>query len=216
MANAGQSSQGSTEPWDTAFNRATNIFKDRDVDLPLTSAGRVSGFGLNMKVAEYYDSSDAKSRKERRTTSKDKAEVQELKKKVDLLEQAKVDSSTVDKLVENMVKERLREFIPPRLLEGIAAWNAKGQKGPIHVPSFTGSNSSRNRPESPDMVTPPQLVAPTQPPLQLENDRLAAEDDRLAVLDNAPKQPENDGPAAGTAARVSTLAELDAITKVTN
>ena len=68
-----------------AFNWATNKMKERDLDLPPTSSGRVSGFGLNMKVGEYYQS-DAKSRKERRTTSKGRAEVQELKKKVESLE----------------------------------------------------------------------------------------------------------------------------------
>ena len=57
-------SEGSHEPWDTAFNRATNAFKNRPLDLPPTSAGRVSGFGLNQKVGEYYDS-DAKSKKAR-------------------------------------------------------------------------------------------------------------------------------------------------------
>jgi hypothetical protein len=70
---AGPSSQGSTEPWDTPFNRATNAYKERDLDKPPTSAGRVSGFGTSMKVSEYYGS-DAKTRKERRST-KDKAEV---------------------------------------------------------------------------------------------------------------------------------------------
>ena len=59
LAKDGQSSQGSTEPWNTPFNRATNAFKERDLDLPPTSSGRVSGFGLNMKVGEYYQS-DAK------------------------------------------------------------------------------------------------------------------------------------------------------------
>ncbi|KAM0915755.1 hypothetical protein ACQ4PT_010616 [Festuca glaucescens] len=40
------SSQGSTEPWDTTFNRATNAYKKRLKFEPPTSAGRVSGFGL--------------------------------------------------------------------------------------------------------------------------------------------------------------------------
>ena len=90
-------------------------------------------------------------------------------------------------------------------MEGLAAWNVAGQKGPIHVPSVTGSNSSLN--VSPELVTPPpplQLVASTPP---------TAEDDSVAVLDNAP---ENDRPAAGTGALVSTLAEINAIKKVTH
>ena len=62
---AGSSSQGSTEPWDNPFNRATNAYKKRDKDLPPTSAGHTSGFGLGMKHAEYYNE-DPKARKERR------------------------------------------------------------------------------------------------------------------------------------------------------
>jgi hypothetical protein len=87
-----------------------------------------------MKFVEYY-SSDPEKRKMKRDNT---AEVVELRKKVESLEQGKVDSSTVDKLVE----EKLRAFLPPGLMEGLAAWNAKGQQGPIHLPSFTGSNSS--------------------------------------------------------------------------
>ena len=83
----------------------------------------MSGFGLNMKVGEYYQS-DAKSRKARRMTGKNKAEVEELKRKVESLEQAKED---LPKLVEESVNERLRAMLPPGLVEGLAAWNAKGQ-----------------------------------------------------------------------------------------
>ena len=197
-AEAGPSSQGSTEPWDTPFNRVTNKFKDRDMEKLPTSAGCVPGFGTSMKVAEYYQS-DAKTRKERRTTTKDKAEVLELKKKFESLEK-KVES--VDKLVD----ARVRQLIPPGLMEGLAAWNAAGQKGPIPVPSFTGSNSSLNKQVSPELVTP-------QPPLLLVTSTPPA----AAVLDNAPERPENnDRPAADTGALASTPAELDAITKVTN
>ena len=114
------------------------------MDKPPTSAGRVSGFGCNMKVAEYYSSehSAGNTRKERRTASKDKAEVLELRAKVQSLEQEKVDLPTVNKRVNELVEEKLREFIPPGLLEGIAAWNAKGQKGPIQDRKSTRLNSS--------------------------------------------------------------------------
>jgi hypothetical protein len=71
------------------------------------------------------------------------------------------------------------------------------------VPSVTGSNSSMN--VSQELVTLPlQLVASTPP---------IVEDDRVAVIDNAP---ENERPTAGTGALVSSLAEIDAIKKVTN
>jgi phage terminase Nu1 subunit (DNA packaging protein) len=58
-----------------------------------------------MKVSEYYGS-DAKSRKERRLT-KDKAEVQELKKKVESLEKI-VDPTKMSKLVDEKLQEKLR------------------------------------------------------------------------------------------------------------
>ena len=203
------SSQGSTERWDTPFNRATNRYKKRAVDKPPTSCGRVSGFGTSMKVAEYYGSDAGTTRKARRT-NKDKAEVLELKKKLESLEK-KLDTNMAEKpvdnaLVEKLVDTRLRQLIPPGLMEGFTAWNAAGQKGPIPVPSFTASNSSLNQQVSPELVTPQPpllLVAPTPP--------------AAAVLDNAPDQrPKNDRPAADTGALVSTPAELDAITKVTN
>ena len=78
----------------------------------------MSGFGCNMKVAEYYSSehSAGNTRKERRTASKDKAEVLELKAKVQSLEQDKVDLPTVDKMVEErvneLVEEKLRAMTP--------------------------------------------------------------------------------------------------------
>ena len=204
----GPSSQDSTEPWDTTFNRATNAYKDRDKSKPPTSAGRVSGFGTSMKFVEYY-SSDPEKRKERRKMKRDNtAEVVELRKKVESLEKQIVDSSTVDKLVD----ERIRTLIPPGLFEGLAAWNAGGQQGPIHVPSFSGSNSTMNRAVSPDLVTPPNatlqqsvpFVAPTPPPAK----------DTEAPPPERPE--ENVRPAAGTGALVSTLAEINAIDKVTN
>ena len=91
-----------------------------------------------------------------------------------------------------LVDQRIREIIPPRLMEVLAAWNAAGQMGPIHVPSTGGSNSSFNPPKM--VVTPPApfLLGTSTPP-------------SAAVLDNA-----------ATGALVSTRAELDAITQVTN
>jgi hypothetical protein len=199
---AGPSSQGSTEPWDTTFNRAMNVYRERDKSAPPRSAGRVTGFGTSMKFTEYYSSDGGAMKKERKKTTKDRAEVVELKKKVESLEKEKVDSTTVDKLV----TDRIREMFPPALLEGIAAWNAGGQQGPIYVPSFSGSNSTMNPQNlSPDMVTPPPPNAAAQPPLPL-----------VAPTPPTAPAPENKSPAAGTGARVSTLAELDAITKVTN
>ena len=81
------SSQGSTEPWDTTFNRAMNAYKKRPLSEPPTSAGRVCGFGTSVKFREYYKE-DAKKRKERKSqmSARDKAEVEELRQKVSMLE----------------------------------------------------------------------------------------------------------------------------------
>ena len=103
--------------------------------MPPTSAGCVSGFGRSMKFINYYHS-DADTKKERRRPSKDKAEVVELRKKVETLENQKVDSTTVQRLVD----EKLRSFLPPGLMEGLVAWNAAGRQGPIYVPSVSGRN----------------------------------------------------------------------------
>ena len=59
----GPSSQGSTEPWGTTFNRTTNAYKGRDKSMPPTLAGRVSGFGTSMKFINYYHS-DIETKKE--------------------------------------------------------------------------------------------------------------------------------------------------------
>ena len=111
---AGPSSEGSTERWDTPFNRATNAYKKRPLEKPPTSAGRMSSFGLNMKVAEYYASEAKSSRKERRTTTKDKAEVQELKMKMASLEKRiETEKTTVDPdQLNQLVDQRIRQLIP--------------------------------------------------------------------------------------------------------
>ena len=142
------------ELWDTTFNRVTNVYKDRDKSKAPTSAGRVSGLGTSMKFLEYYNSSDTTE------TRTGKTEVLELKNKLKTLEKKKVDTNMVNQLVD----EKLRTFLPPELMEWIAAWHVEGQKGPIHVPSFSGSNSTMN--QSPEMVTPTTnavlyFVAPT-------------------------------------------------------
>lgn len=110
-ATAGPSSQGSTEPWDTPFNRAMNKYKKRDLEKPPTSAGRVSSFGTSMKLSEYYGS-DAKTRRERRTSAKDKAEVQELKKKVESLEKMVAEKPVENTELKSKLEERLRLIIP--------------------------------------------------------------------------------------------------------
>lgn len=208
------SSQGSTEPWDTTFNRATNAYKGRPKSKPPTSAGRVSGFGTSTKFRQYYNEG-AKKRKERRiqATAQDLAEKEELKQKIAYLEANKVDQNDVDAIV----KQKLLELLPPRFMEGLAKWNADGQVGPIPVPSAGGSNSSHQ--VSPDMVTPPPTVPVAQlmgldalelPPPAAETSK--AQQPPAAVLPNAPEtEKKKDQPPA---TRVSSLAELGALTKV--
>ena len=151
-----------------------------------------------MKLSEYYGS-DAKTRKlERRSLAKDKSEVQELKKKVESLEKLVAEKPVENtEMMNKLLDEKIRQIIPPGLMEGLAAWNAGGQVGPIHVPSISGSNSSFHvsptvplhpTPASGLHQTPPQL----QPPPQLQ-----------LVASTPP-----------TAALVSTVAEIDAIKEV--
>ena len=81
---AGPSSQEAPAgPWDTTFNRAMNVHKGRDKSKPPTSAGRVTGFGTAMKFTENY-STDTDKKRERRRPAKDRAEVLELRKKLEI------------------------------------------------------------------------------------------------------------------------------------
>ena len=191
----------------------TNIYKDRDKSKAPTSAGRVSGLGTSMKFLEYYNSSDTSETRteKRRTVRAGKIEVLELKNKLKTLEKEKVDTNMVNQLVDEKVDEKLAEklqaFLPPELMEGIAGWHAGGQKGPIHVPRFSGSNSTMN--QSPEMVTPTtnaelHFVAPMPP---LAKDTEAPPPEQLE---------ENVRPVAHTDALVSTLAEINAVDKVTH
>ena len=67
-------------------------------------------------------------------------------------------------MVNQLVDEKLRALLPPELMEVIAPWHAGGQKGPIHVPSFSGSNSTMNKsPVTPTTNAELHFVAPTPP-----------------------------------------------------
>ncbi|KAK1643246.1 hypothetical protein QYE76_061051 [Lolium multiflorum] len=134
LPEAESSSQGSTEPWDTPFNRALNILKE------------------SRKTEE----------KEERDVEEDKAEVEELRKKVSMLEEKQANSMDKDE-VDKLFEKKLRDFLPPQVIEGIAAWNAAGQVGSIKVPSAGASNSIFNASPSPDLVTPPPTIAAGQP-----------------------------------------------------
>ena len=158
-----------------------------------------------MKFLEYYNSSDTSEAKiqSRRTARSGKTEVTEIKNKLQTLEKEKVDTNMVNQLVD----DKLRAFLPLELMQGIAVWNVGGQKEPIHMPSFSGSNSTMN--QSPEMVTPTtnaavHFVVPT-PPIAKDTET------------PPPERPEeNVSPVAHTDALVSTLAEINAIDKVTH
>jgi hypothetical protein len=134
-----------------------------------------------------------------------------------------------------LLRLRLRQVIPPQLWEGLAAWNAAGGVGPIPVPSVSGSNSVQH--VSPNMVTPPSypsadpfaglspLAADTKnvqpPPVPNTNTRPPPlPQPNTNVQPPPPSQPNTNvqppPPPQPTQPRVSTLAELDALTKVTN
>jgi hypothetical protein len=217
LPEAESSSQGSTEPWDTPFNRALNILKERPVSKPPTSAGRVCGFGTSMKFREYYKEENSKKRRRSAMSEEDKAEVEELRKKVSMLEEKQANSMDKDE-VDKLFEKKLRDFLPPQVIEGIAAWNAAGQVGSIKVPSAGASNSIFNASPSPDLVTPPPTIAAGQP-MELDEPVPPADpaeatkaQPAAVVLHNAPEPQKIDRPAAP----VSTLAQLNAITKVLN
>jgi hypothetical protein len=65
-AEAGCSTSGLSEPWDTPFNRATYAIKKGPKHKKMTSARRVSGFRMSMKVGVYFKE-DSKTRKERKS-----------------------------------------------------------------------------------------------------------------------------------------------------
>ena len=117
LPEAESSSQGSTEPWDTPFNRALNIHKERPISKPPTSAGRVYDFGTSMKFRDYYKEESSKKRRRSAMPSEDKAEVEELRQKVSMLEEKQansLDKEEVDKLFE----KKLRDFLPLRSSRG--------------------------------------------------------------------------------------------------
>ncbi|KAK1601029.1 hypothetical protein QYE76_017875 [Lolium multiflorum] len=154
---AESSSQGSTEPWDTPFNMALNIHKERPISKPPT-------YWTCLRLWYKHEVSRVlqrgKQQEERSAMSlEDKAEVEELRKKVSMLEEKQANSMDKDE-VDKLFEKRLRDFLPPQGIEGIAAWNAAGRVGPIKVPS-AGANSIFNA--SPSPVGYPAPIAAGQP-----------------------------------------------------
>jgi hypothetical protein len=121
-----------------------NVMKKRPKHKKMTSVGRVSGFGLTTKVGVHFKE-DSKIRKERRS----KVEEAQRWEIVDL----KAQVAVLPAQMEVKFEARLLQVIPPKLWEGLAAWNAAGGVGPIPVLSVSGNNSAQH--VSPNMVTPP-------------------------------------------------------------
>jgi hypothetical protein len=143
--------------------------------------------------------------------------------------------------MEEKFKARLHQVIPPQLREGLAAWNAAGGVGTIPVPSVSGSNSAQH--VSPNMVTPPSypsadpfaglspLAADTNnaqpapvpntntrlpPPPQLNTNVQLPPPPQPNTNVQPPPPPQPNTNSQPTQPRVSTLAKLDVLTKVTN
>jgi hypothetical protein len=197
--------------------------KKRPKHKKMTSAGRVSGFGLTTKVGVHFKE-ESKARKERRSKVEEaqRLEIADLKAQV----------AALPAQMEEKFEARLRQVIPPQLWEGLAAWNAAGGVGPIPVPSVSGSNSVQH--VSPNVVTPPSYLLadpfaglsplaadnntrPLPPPVPNTNTRSSPPpqpNTNTRPPPNTNVQPPP--PPQPTQPRVSTLADLDALTKVTN
>jgi hypothetical protein len=96
-----------------------------------------------------------------------KKEDHEAKKERKAAAAAASEKCKVEKLREHMpdliaeqVQLKIREVILDELWEGLAAWNAAGRRGPLVVPSISGSNSIQH--VSPDMVTPETAIVQAQ------------------------------------------------------
>jgi hypothetical protein len=139
--------------WDTPFNRAINVIKGRAKSLPPTSAGRVAGYGTYDKVDDFKEE-DREAKKERKAAAVAVATASERREVEKLREQ-------MPDLITKQVQQKLREIIPNELWEGLAAWNAAGQRGPLVVPSISSSNSIQH--VSPDVVTPDTSNIEAQP-----------------------------------------------------
>lgn len=188
-----------------------NKMKEKDELSKPSSAGRVSGFGLNMKWSEHYKEA-SQTRKERRSIGSAKTrEVEELKEKV----------AQIPQMVQDEVGKVLTSLLPT-LMARLDEWNKGGREGPLPVPSMTGSNSHN----APVLVSPEAAVLVTPPAgshmVMVPDVFVTPPADTAALKLNAPAR---ENTPAGTASAnalsvtrppavggASTLAELDALT----
>jgi hypothetical protein len=121
------------------------MIKGRAKSLPPTLAGSVAGYGTYDKVGD-FKKEDREVKKERKAAVAAAAVVASEKCEAEKLWEQMSD------LIAKQVQQKLREIIPDELQEGLAAWNAAGRRGPLVVPSISGSNSIQH--VSLDVVTP--------------------------------------------------------------
>src|SRR4051812_4775793 len=152
IASSQESSVKPAGQWDNTFNRALNkVKKVDDVTAKPSSAGRVVGFGVDLNWSEYYgkpaEQSGSRGRKVRRT-EEDVVYVRGLKEEVNMLPQ----------LVQDEVAKTVNALLPD-MMQSLANWQARGEKGPIPVPSMVGRNSGPAVPAAP----PPAVVVDPAP-----------------------------------------------------
>jgi hypothetical protein len=188
----------------------------------------VAGYGTYDKVGD-FKKEDRDVKKERKAVAAAAAASE--RREVEKLREQMPD------LIAKQVQQKLCEIIPDELWEGLAAWNAAGRRGPLVVPSIFGRNSIQH--VSPDVVTPdianieaqpaaapvpptaaantnahPEVALVTPPPTDANTEQLialvpppATAMAQPTVLRRKASRREND-------TGVSTLAELNAISKV--
>jgi hypothetical protein len=111
------------------------VIKGRAKSLPLTSAGRVAYYGTYDKVGD-FKKEDREAKKERKATATVAAAAAASERR----EVEKLWEQMPDQIAEQ-VQQKLREIILDELWEGLAAWNVAGRRGPLVVPSISGSYS---------------------------------------------------------------------------
>ena len=180
-----------------------------------------------MKFGQYYrEDPKTKAEKRMKKEAEDKREIADLRQKVEAIPQ----------LVEDRLAVKVCEIVPA-LLAGLDAWNAAGRQGPVPLPSMTGSNSTNKLPPvflptnlpsnatgqpiltvTPPANTAPQPVALVTPPANTAAQLVLQS---APVRDNTPAGTVGSGSSASVSCTpavvggASTLAELDAVSKVT-
>jgi hypothetical protein len=102
-----------------------------------------------------FKKEDREAKKERKAATAAAVAAASEKREVEKLREQMPD------LIAQQVQQKIHEIIPDELWEGLAAWNAAGRRGPLVVPNISGSNSIHH--VSPDVVTPDTANVEVQP-----------------------------------------------------